>query len=263
MNFPSEKKVIPPHTHATDLINSPSIQAKKTDTALVIFSGGQDSATCLAWALDRYKTVHTLGFFYGQRHHVEMDCRLELLQRIPRLHAGWNTAYGHDHIVNIDFFHELGNNALVCHQNITATQDGVPNTFVPGRNLLFMSLAAAYAYNIGISELIIGVCETDSSGYPDCRDDAVKSMQVALNIGMASNFSIHTPLMWLNKAETWDLAHSLGGTELVDCILEHSHTCYLGERTQRHSWGYGCGLCPACCLRAVGYEQYRAKKVVC
>lgn len=245
--------------HHTKLSDASNIHTKNTDTALVIFSGGQDSATCLAWALDRYKTVHTLGFFYGQRHHVEMDCRLELLQRIPPLGAGWDAVYGHDHIIATDFFKELGNNALVCEQSITGAKDGVPNTFVPGRNLLFMSLAAAYAYNLGISTLVMGVCETDSSGYPDCRDDAVKSMQVALNIGMAAHFSIHTPLMWLNKAQTWDLAHSLGGAELVDCILEHSHTCYLGERTQRHAWGYGCSLCPACRLRALGYEQYRAK----
>lgn len=258
MKFPSEKAHTVSHTGDINSLHSQNLHPRNANTALVIFSGGQDSATCLAWALDRYETVHTLGFFYGQRHHVEMDCRLELLRRIPRLCTGWAAAYGHDHILNIDVFHELGNNALVREQDIAETKDGLPNTFVPGRNLLFMSLAAAYAYTIGVSNLIMGVCETDSSGYPDCRDDAVKSMQVTLNIGMAANFTIHTPLMWLNKAETWVLAQRLGGTTLVDCILEHSHTCYLGERTQRHEWGYGCGLCPACRLRAQGYKQYRA-----
>lgn len=233
---------------------------KKSDnTALVIFSGGQDSATCLAWALQRFSRVHTVGFGYGQRHHVEMDCRVELLRSIPAMKSAWQAAYGHDRILAIDVFHELGNNALLEEQEITAGAGGVPNTFVPGRNLLFLSLAAAYAHSLGVSHMVMGVCETDSSGYPDCRDDAVKAMQVALNIGMDTHFVIHTPLMWLNKAETWQLAHSLGGTALVDCILEQSHTCYLGERNQRHSWGYGCGTCPACQLRASGYEHYCQK----
>ncbi|MEG2173526.1 MAG: 7-cyano-7-deazaguanine synthase QueC [Desulfovibrionaceae bacterium] len=229
---------------------------KPCHAALVIFSGGQDSATCLAWALEHFAKVSTLGFDYGQRHQVEMACRLVLLQNIPRMKAEWKSAYTQDHIITTDFFHTLGNNALVQEQAIVTQETGLPNTFVPGRNLLFLSLAAAYAYSLGISNLVMGVCETDSSGYPDCRDDAVKAMQVALNIGMDAHFTVHTPLMWLNKAETWNLAHRLGGTELVDCIVEQSHTCYLGERSQRHAWGYGCGQCPACKLRAAGYERY-------
>lgn len=234
----------------------------KPATALVIFSGGQDSATCLAWALNRYEKVYTLGFSYGQRHQVEMECRLVLLEAIPHLKPEWDAAYAGDHVVSVDFFHALGNNALVEEQEILETDSGVPNTFVPGRNLLFLSMAAAYAYSMDISTIVMGVCETDSSGYPDCRDDAVKSMQVALNIGMDGHFVIHTPLMWLNKAATWSLADALGGKELVECILESSHTCYVGERACRHVWGYGCGVCPACLLRAAGYAQYCQKKIL-
>lgn len=188
-----------------------------------------------------------------------MDCRVELLRIIPTMKDAWQAAYGHDRILSIDIFHELGNNALLEEQEIIADIGGVPNTFVPGRNLLFLSLAAAYAHTLGVTHMVMGVCETDSSGYPDCRDDAVKAMQVALNIGMDTHFVIHTPLMWLNKAETWELAHSLGGTALVECILEQSHTCYLGDRSQRHPWGYGCGTCPACQLRAAGYALYYQK----
>lgn len=243
MHTPSSFNTAPPQ----------STQAKK---ALVVFSGGQDSATCLAWALNRYQHVYTLGFYYGQRHHVEMDCRAVLLEAIPAMRPHWGEVYQHDHIVNIDFFQQLGNNALVNSQDITTSTDGTPNTFVPGRNLVFATLAAAYAHSLEVHDIIMGVCETDSSGYPDCRDDAMKAVQIALNIGMQSHFTIQTPLMWLNKAETWLLAQNLGGPELVDCILEHSHTCYLGQRDHRHTWGYGCGKCPACELRARGYSQF-------
>lgn len=223
---------------------------------MVVFSGGQDSATCLAWALSRYQQVYTVGFYYGQRHHIEMDCRTVLLQAIPAMKTQWAQRLRHDHIINTDFFQTLDNNALVNQQDITTLPDGSPNTFVPGRNLVFVTLAAAYAHSLQVQDVIMGVCETDSSGYPDCRDDAMKAMQVALNIGMQSHFAIHTPLMWLNKAETWLLAKHLGGMALVDCILEHSHTCYLGERDHRHAWGYGCGTCPACILRARGYAEF-------
>lgn len=241
------------HTPSSYSITAP--QSTHTKNALVVFSGGQDSATCLAWALNRYQRVYTLGFYYGQRHHVEMDCREVLLGTIPAMNAHWADVYQHDNIVNIDFFQQLNNNALVSEQDIT-TAGGSPNTFVPGRNLVFATLAAAYAHSLEVQDIIMGVCETDSSGYPDCRDDAMKAMQIALNIGMQTHFTIQTPLMWLTKAETWLLAQNLGGAALVDCILEHSHTCYLGQRDHRHAWGYGCGTCPACELRARGYAQF-------
>lgn len=229
---------------------------KLQSDALVVFSGGQDSATCLAWALEKFARVFTLGFTYGQRHAVEMQCRLVLRDTFSACNARWKARLAADHILDIDIFRHLANTALTSAQPIVADNSGLPNTFVPGRNLLFASFAAAYAYNQGIQHVIMGVCETDSSGYPDCRDDAIKAMQVALNIGMGSKFIFHTPLMWLNKADTWELARSLGGNALVDIILEHSHTCYLGERGHRYPWGYGCGQCPACLLRAHGYDVY-------
>lgn len=248
-----------PYQTAGSIAASPSENiphSMQSKNALVVFSGGQDSATCLAWALERYQQVYTLGFDYGQRHHVEMDCRTVLLQNIPAMKPHWGQRFRHDHIINTDFFQYLQGNALLSSQDITSTAGGSPNTFVPGRNLVFATLAAAYAYSLQVTDIIMGVCETDSSGYPDCRDDAMKAMQIALNIGMQSHFTLQTPLMWLNKAETWLLAQSLGGTALVDCILEHSHTCYLGKRTLRHAWGYGCGTCPACVLRARGYAAF-------
>ncbi|MDD6181196.1 MAG: 7-cyano-7-deazaguanine synthase QueC [Desulfovibrionaceae bacterium] len=224
--------------------------------ALVVFSGGQDSATCLAWALEHFQSVSTLGYRYGQRHEVELDCRQRVRTAIRRLNPAWDARLAGDSLLDIGLFAQLHNTSLTSQMAIADREDGLPNTFVPGRNLLFLTMAAAWAYDRGIRHLVTGVCETDSSGYPDCRDDAMKAMQVALNIGMAADFVIHTPLMWIDKAATWQLAHALGGQALVEVILEESHTCYLGDRSKRHVWGYGCGQCPACRLRAAGYAAY-------
>jgi 7-cyano-7-deazaguanine synthase len=227
--------------------------------ALVLFSGGQDSATCLAWALDRFERVETIGFDYGQRHRVELECRAELLRRMPSLHAGWQARLGEDHMVDLAVLGQLSDTALTREAEIAFGEDGLPNTFVPGRNLIFFTLAAAVAYRRGLRHLVGGMCETDYSGYPDCRDDAVKALQVALNIGMDRRFVIETPLMWIGKADTWALAHRLGGDPLVELIRDHSHSCYLGDRGHRHQWGSGCGTCPACELRSQGWRDYRAR----
>lgn len=222
-------------------------------SALVLFSGGQDSATCLAWALARYSRVETVGFVYGQRHAVEMDCR----QPIRRSLA--SPGLSEDHIVDLSAtIAGLGQTAMTADIAIEMTQGGLPNTFVPGRNLLFLTCAAAIAYRRGLRRIVAGVCETDYSGYPDCRDDTIKAMQLALNLGMERRFILDTPLMWLDKAATWALAHELGGDALIDVIREQTHTCYLGDRANRHDWGYGCGTCPACQLRARGWEQWMA-----
>lgn len=224
--------------------------------ALVVFSGGQDSATCLAWALTHFERVETIGFNYGQRHAIEMDCRLNVLERLRQQRPDWSARLGQDTVLALDVFQQLGETALTHDVEIAMTQTGLPSTFVPGRNLVFLTLAAAQAYRRGLKHIVTGVCETDFSGYPDCRDDAMKALQVALNLGMESRLVIDTPLMWLTKAKTWGLARELGGQPLVDLILEHTHTCYLGQRGQRHPWGHGCGACPACALRAAGYLQY-------
>ena len=229
------------------------------DSALVVFSGGQDSATCLAWALCRYARVETMGFDYGQRHAVELTCRAEVLARFRALRPDWDKRLGQDTLMSLNVFQQLGETALTHDVSIAMTKSGLPSTFVPGRNLVFLTLAAAQAYRRGIRRLVTGVCETDFSGYPDCRDDTMKALQVALNLGMEARFDLRTPLMWLTKAQTWELAHSLGGAELVALILEHTHTCYTGERGLRHPWGYGCGACPACELRAAGYAEYAGK----
>ncbi len=221
------------------------------DSALVLFSGGQDSSTCLAWALTRYSHVETVGFHYGQRHGVEMDCREPVRQALasPRL--------GVDHIVDLTAtIAGLGQTAMTADIAIEMDQGGLPNTFVPGRNLLFLTCAAAIAYRRGLRRIVTGVCETDYSGYPDCRDDTVKAMQLALNLGMQRRFVLETPLMWRDKAATWALAFDLGGQPLVEVIRERTHTCYLGDRTNRHAWGFGCGTCPACLLRAQGWERW-------
>ncbi|MDD6247490.1 MULTISPECIES: 7-cyano-7-deazaguanine synthase QueC [Desulfovibrio] len=227
--------------------------------ALVIFSGGQDSATCLAWALSRFARVHTLGFDYGQRHSVELECRGKVRSAIAALKPEWQDRLGPDTLLDISLFRQLADTALTSDMPIEQEGEGIPNTFVPGRNLLFIMHAAAWAYGKNIHHLVLGVCESDSSGYPDCRDDSIKAMQVALNTGMDSHFVLHTPLMWLDKADTWRLAEDLGGMPLVDCILEQSHTCYEGTRGERYPWGYGCGQCPACKLRAHGYEVYLSR----
>ncbi len=227
-----------------------------TESSLVLFSGGQDSATCLAWALARFDRVETIGFDYGQKHIVEMICRQTILGKIGKLHEGWEDRLGEDHLIDLSILGQISETALTQDMAITIAENGLPNTFVPGRNLLFLTLASAVAYRRGIRHLIGGMCETDFSGYPDCRDDTIKSLQVTLNLGMDKRFVIDTPLMWLDKAATWQLAAETGGTDLVDLIIEDSHTCYTGDRSHRHAWGYGCGVCPACALRANGYEKY-------
>lgn len=224
--------------------------------ALVIFSGGQDSTTCLGWALERFDLVETIGFYYGQRHDIEMECRVEVLSAIAHLYPEWKERLGPDWTTRLDLFREIGGTSLTSDAEIKMSEKGLPNTFVPGRNLLFLNVAAAYAYRQGINHIILGVCETDFSGYPDCRDDAIKAMQVALNIGMDAKFVVHTPLMWLNKAQTWAFANELGGSSFVNLIVEHTHTCYFGIRNERYDWGYGCGHCPACELRQQGFLKY-------
>jgi len=226
--------------------------------ALVLFSGGQDSTTCLADALTRFEHVETLGFDYGQRHRVELDVRQTVLAELRGQFPHWATRLGEDHLLDVGVLGEVSETSLTRDTAIRMEASGLPNTFVPGRNLLFLTLAAALAYRRGLSVLVTGVCETDYSGYPDCRDDTMKALQVALSLGMDTRLRIDTPLMWIDKAATWKLAHTLGGQALVDLILEHSHTCYLGDRTHRHAWGYGCGQCPACELRAQGWAAYRA-----
>jgi 7-cyano-7-deazaguanine synthase len=226
--------------------------------ALVLFSGGQDSTTCLALALDRHARVETAGFDYGQRHHVELGQRKVILESIRRIFPVWGGRLGEDHMVPVAALRQISVTAMTHDIEIKAGARGLPNTFVPGRNLLFLTLAAALAYRRGLKHIIGGMCETDFSGYPDCRDDTIKAMQLALNLGMDSRFIVETPLMWLDKAETWRLAERLGSNKLVELILEETHSCYLGERGKRHEWGYGCGNCPACKLRAEGWRKYAA-----
>ncbi len=223
-----------------------------SEGALVLFSGGQDSATCLAWALDRFARVETLGFDYGQRHRVELDCRAALRAGMAAMNPDWAARLGEDHTLPLAALAAVSDTALTQEMDIAMRADGLPNTFVPGRNLLFFTFAAALAYRRGLRHLVGGMCETDYSGYPDCRDDTVKALQVALNLGMDRRFVLHTPLMWIDKAGTWRLAEALGGAGLVELIRAHSHTCYLGERGQSHPWGHGCGTCPACDLRRAG-----------
>jgi 7-cyano-7-deazaguanine synthase len=227
-------------------------------TALVLFSGGQDSTTCLAHALSRYERVETIAFDYGQRHIVELDARLNVLREIKAAFPQWAAKLGEDHLLDLSVLGKLSETSLTRDTAFKMEANGLPNTFVPGRNLLFITLAGALAYRRGLQVLVTGVCETDFSGYPDCRDDTMKAMQLALSLGMDQRFLIETPLMWIDKAATWDLARQLGGMALVDLIVEHTHTCYLGDRTHRHAWGYGCGECPACALRAKGYAGFSA-----
>ena len=226
--------------------------------AIVLFSGGQDSTTCLAWALNRFAQVQTLAFDYRQRHGVELKCRERLLAQFQSLFPAWGDKLLGDHLIDLGVLADLGDTALTRDQEIRLDEKGLPTTFVPGRNILFLTLAAAIGYRSGARHIVGGMCETDFSGYPDCRDDAVKAAQLALNIGMDSRFVVHTPLMWLDKAATWRLAEQLGGAALIELIREHTHTCYLGERSHRHDWGWGCGDCPACRLRAEGWVRYRA-----
>ena len=226
--------------------------------ALVLFSGGQDSATCLAWALDRFEYVETIGFDYGQRHKVELELRGRFLTEMRSAFPEWGERLGDDHILDLTSLGRISDTALTTGAAIAFAATGLPNTFVPGRNLLFLTYASAIAYRREIKHLITGVCETDYSGYPDCRDDTMKALQVALNLGMEKRFVIDTPLMWIDKAQTWALAEELGGQALVDLVIELSHTCYQGNREHRHAWGYGCGACPACELRQHGFEKFIA-----
>jgi len=225
-------------------------------SALVLFSGGQDSTTCLAWALDRFARVETVGFDYGQRHRVELEQRLVLLRELKKF-PQWAGKIGEDRVLQLDALAQIGQSAMIESVAIETAEDGLPTTFVPGRNILFLTAAAALAYRRGTKHIVTGVCETDYSGYPDCRDDTIKSLQASLNLGMESNFVLHTPLMWLSKAQTWQLAEDLGRKKFIDVIRQDTHTCYLGDRTNWHEWGYGCGECPACQLRASGWNQYK------
>ena len=234
-------------------VTGPSHQG---NTALVLFSGGQDSTTCLAWALDRFDHVETLGFDYGQRHRVELEVRPRVLEVVKEQFPKWSSRLGDDHMIDLGVLGEVSETSLTRSVTIQMERDGLPNTFVPGRNLLFLTFAAAIAYRRGIKHLVTGVCETDYSGYPDCRDDTIKALQVAVNLGMEKRFVIDTPLMWIDKAMTWQLAKDLGGEHLVDLIRNETHTCYNGDRSTPHDWGWGCGACPACDLRAAGYEKF-------
>ena len=229
-----------------------------TRKALVLFSGGQDSTTCLAWALDRYAEVETLAFDYGQRHRVELDCRKTVRAQIATQFPHWAGKLGADHLLDLAVLGQISDTALTSERAIELQANGLPNTFVPGRNLLFLTFAATLAYRRGASVLVGGMCETDFSGYPDCRDNTMKAMQVALSLGLETPMTLETPLMFIDKAATWRLAERLGGEALVKLIVEDTHTCYLGERGELHPWGHGCGHCPACALRAKGFEGYRA-----
>jgi len=228
-------------------------------SALVLFSAGQDSATCLASALERYVRVETIGFNYGQRHAIELAQRPVVRGAIAALKPAWRGRLGEDVVVDLTGYGALADSALTRERAIEMAADGLPTTFVPGRNLVFLNVASAYAYRRGIDILIGGMCETDYSGYPDCRRDTLDAAEQALALGLARPMRIETPLMRLSKAQTWSLAHDLGGEALVATILEHTHTCYQGERSTRHAWGYGCGACPACELRAAGWSAWRAE----
>jgi 7-cyano-7-deazaguanine synthase len=226
--------------------------------ALVVFSGGQDSTTCLAWALERFSRVETVGFRYGQRHMVEMAVRAPIREKIAALRPEWAARLGADHVIDLSVLGEVSVSALTADLPIAQRPDGLPSTFVPGRNLVFLTFAAIIAAQRGLKHIVTGVCETDFSGYPDCRDDTMKALQAALNLGMESRLVVETPLMWIDKAGTWALADEIGGRPLTDLVVEETHTCYTGDRTHRHPWGYGCGACPACDLRAKGHAAWVA-----
>jgi 7-cyano-7-deazaguanine synthase len=228
------------------------------DSALVLFSGGQDSTVCLTWALERFARVETIGFAYGQRHAVELEVRPRIRAALAAQSPAWRKRLGDDHVVRLDALAEISETALTRDVEIEIAKTGLPTTFVPGRNLAFFSFAGAVAYRRGINHMVAGMCETDFSGYPDCRDDTIKAMQLALTLGMDHKFVIHTPLMWIDKAGTFALAKEIGGKLLVDLLLAETHTCYRGDRQHRHAWGFGCGECPACRLRAAGYEKWKA-----
>jgi len=231
-------------------------------SALVLFSGGQDSTVCLAWALSRFERVETVGFDYGQRHRAELEARPQILEKLRADFADWAPRLGADHLLPLDTLQAIGGSALTDDVKIEMGADGLPTTFVPGRNVMFLTAAAALGYRRGITDLVGGMCETDFSGYPDCRDETVKATARALSLGLARDIQVHAPLMWIDKAATWRLGEELGGPMLVDLIVEETVTCYEGSRTHRHDWGYGCGKCPACELRAAGYAKYRAARSI-
>jgi len=231
-----------------------------SETALVLFSGGQDSTVCLAWALERFSRVETIGFDYGQRHAIELSVRARLREKMSALTSGWAARLGDDHMIKLDALAAISDTALTRQTAIEIADSGLPTTFVPGRNLVFFCFAGALAYRRGARHLVAGMCETDYSGYPDCRDDTIKAMQVALSLGLDKRVAIHTPLMWIDKAETFALAVEIGGDAFLDLLIEESHSCYLGDRTRRHEWGYGCGTCPACQLRAHGFAKFKSRR---
>lgn len=237
---------------------SPAYNPQEQNNALILFSGGQDSATCLAWALEHFPHVETVGYAYGQRHEIELTCRETLRKKISSLKPEWQKRLGTDHMIDLSSLGALSETALTRNAEIGMLENGLPNTFVPGRNLIFLTFAAALAFRRSLKHIVTGVCETDYSGYPDCRDDTIKALQVALNLGMEQRFVLHTPLMWIDKAQTWQLCQQLGGESLIEIIRKESHSCYKGERQKEYSWGYGCNNCPACELRSQGWAAYQA-----
>jgi 7-cyano-7-deazaguanine synthase len=233
-----------------------------SDTALVLFSGGQDSTVCLAWALERFSRVETIGFDYGQRHAIELSVRARLREKMAALNSAWAARLGDDHMIKLDALAGISDTALTRQTAIEIADSGLPTTFVPGRNLMFFCFAGALAYRRDARHLVAGMCETDYSGYPDCRDDTIKAMQVALTLGLDKRVVIHTPLMWIDKAETFALAVEIGGEAFLDLVIEDSHSCYLGDRGKRQDWGYGCGTCPACQLRAQGFAKFKSRRTL-
>jgi 7-cyano-7-deazaguanine synthase len=229
-------------------------------SALVLFSGGQDSATCLAWALNRYEKVETIGFSYGQRHSIELKCRETFLSKLKNQFPHWSAKLDQDHLLDLSLLGQISDTALTQEKAIQMEKSGLPNTFVPGRNLLFLTFAAAVAYRRNLKIIVGGMCETDYSGYPDCRDDTIKALQVAISLGLDTRLVLETPLMWIDKSATWRLADELGSNELVELVKEDTHTCYMGDRSKRYDWGYGCNSCPSCDLRRVGYEKFAIGK---
>ena len=224
--------------------------------ALVLFTGGQDSTTCLAWALDRFAHVETIGFDHAQRHVAELESRLHVRSQLHLRFAPWAERLGDDHLLDLSLLDQFSNTALTNEREREMKTSGLPDSFVPGRNLLFFAFAATIADRRGLSVLVGGMCEHDDSGYPDNRDNALKALQVAISLGMDKPMAIETPLMRLDKAGTWALADQLGGEALIELVVEHTHSCYLGEREQRHAWGWGCGMCPSCNLRGKGYDLW-------
>jgi 7-cyano-7-deazaguanine synthase len=239
---------------------SADVSANPKEGALVLFSGGQDSTTCLAWALERYERVETIGFDYGQRHRIELDCRQDVLAALREKFSHWGARLGEDRVIAIQALADIAETSLTREAEFRLQADGLPNSFVPGRNLIFLSFAAAVAYRRNLRHIVTGVCETDYSGYPDCRDDTIKAMQLALNLGLERRFVLETPLMWIDKRQIWELADKLGGSELVHLIRESTHSCYAGDRAHVHEWGRGCGACPACELRAAGWQAFVGKR---